>query len=404
MDLELSKRLKKSSKSKIVFLVIDGLGGTQKDKNGKTELEEAYTPNMDSLASEGTCGMHIPVKPGITPGSGPGHLGIFGYDPLKYQVGRGVLSALGINFNLKENDIAARGNFCTLDKQGKVTDRRAGRIPTKKNKELCEILNQIKLKEKDIEIFVKPVKEYRLLLALRGKKLSPDVEDTDPQEIGKKPLDPEPTSKEGGETAEIVSKFLTKVENRLKNQKTANMLLLRGFSKKPDWPEINDVYGLKTAAIAAYPMYKGVSRLIGMDVLETGQTYEDEFDTLEKNWNKYDFFYIHMKKSDSAGEDGDFRRKVKEIEKVDKLIPRLLNLKPDVLVITGDHSTPSALKYHSWHSVPFLLWSKRCRRDRVESFGETECIEKGGLDRCLPAKNLMPLAMAHADRLEKFGA
>jgi len=401
MDRALFKKLVKREKSKIVLLVIDGLGGLPMKSAGQTELEAARTPNLDLLAAQSVCGLHQPIAPGITPGSGPAHLALFGYDPLKYQVGRGVLSGLGIGFDLQANDVAARGNFCTVDVDGIVTDRRAGRIPTEKNQELCELLRQIELP--GIEVFVQPVKEYRFLLVLRGEGLSGELTDTDPLEVGEKPLDPQALSENANKTAELVKKFVDQARNILADQQPANMVLLRGFSKLPDWPLFEESFGLRAAAIAAYPMYRGVARLVGMDVLETGTDFKQEIGTLEEYWNDYDFFFLHMKPIDSAGEDGNYKRKTRLIQQVDTFMPRLLELEPDVLLVTGDHSTPSMLKYHGWHPVPVMLWSKYCRADSVKSFGERACMG-GGLGPRIPAVDLMPLVMANALRLDKFGA
>jgi len=400
MELEFIQRLKKPADTKIILLVMDGLGGLA-GENGLTGLEKANTPNLDKLAKEGVCGLHQPVASGITPGSGPSHLSLFGYDPIKYQVGRGVLAALGINFDIKNGDVAARGNFCTVDSQGKVTDRRAGRIPTDKNEELCKLLSKIKIE--GAEVFVETVKEHRFLLVLRGKDLPADIADTDPQATGKSPRPPESLSAKPNKTVELVKEFLNKAKKILSDQDAANMILLRGFSKHPSWPSMEEAFGLKSAAIACYPMYRGIAKLLGMSILETGETVSDELDTLEKNFNNYDFFYFHVKKTDSYGEDGNFKEKVKVIEQTDSQIPRLLKLKPDVVLVTGDHSTPCSLKSHSWHPVPALLWSKYCRRDAVEKFGERNCL-KGGLGPRIPATDLVPLALANALRLEKFGA
>jgi len=401
MDIDIIKPLVKPSKSKIVLVVMDGLGGLPRESDNCTELEAAHTPNLDRLAKKGICGLQQPVGPGMTPGSGPGHLGIFGYDPIKYKVGRGVLAALGIGFDLQPGDVAARGNFCTLDEDGAVVDRRAGRISTEKNQELCMLLKNITIP--GVEVFVETVKEHRFLLVLRGKNLSGNLIDTDPQEIGKKPFEPQGLSSEAASTAAFVSQFLEQVRTVLAQQHPANMVLLRGFSTRPHWPSMQDAFGLKSAAIAGYPMYKGVSKLVGMDILETGNTINDEFTTLEKHWNEYDFFYLHVKKTDSAGEDGDFDRKVSVIEETDRELPRLLNLNPDVIMVTGDHSTPSVMKAHSWHPVPVLLSSKLCRPDKVDQFGERACLS-GGLGNRFAAVDLMPLALAHAKRLEKYGA
>jgi len=328
-------------------------------------------------------------------------LSLFGYDPKKYEVGRGVLSALGVKFNLKPGDVAVRGNFCTIDKEGIITDRRAGRISTDRNTRLCEKMRKINVP--DADLFVETIKEHRFLLVLRGDKLSGEIEDTDPQEVGKKPLQAKALDGNAEKTSDIVNQFIDKAKTVLSDEDDANMILLRGFSQKPDWPVFRDVFKIKSAAIAAYPMYRGVAKLVGMDVLETGGSIEEEIETLKNNWEKFDFFYMHIKPTDSSGEDGDFKRKSKIIEEVDTHIPKIVDLIPDVLVVTGDHSTPALLGSHSWHPVPVLIWSKSCLPDNVDHFGERACMG-GGLGPRFPATDLMPLAMAHAMRLEKFGA
>ena len=401
MELSLLRHLKKASDSKILMVVLDGLGGMPLKPTGLTELEMANTPHLDALVFRGICGLHQPVGTGITPGSGPGHLALFGYDPLKYPVGRGVLGALGIGFDLKPDDVAARGNFCSVDDRGNITDRRAGRISTEECETLCRRLREIRLP--DAEIFIEPVRDYRFLLVIRGDGLDAEIKDTDPQETGKPPLPPQPRSGKAKRTAELVASFVKQAGEILSGQHPANMVLLRGFSKKPDLPLMNDVFGLKAVAIAVYPMYRGVSRLVGMDVIETGDSFEEAYETLKKAWDAYDFFYFHVKKIDSAGEDGNFDQKVSLIEAFDENVPLLMDLKPQVLIVTGDHSSPAKLKSHSWHPVPVLLWSPNCRTDGVTRFGEKHCID-GSLGPRFPAIELMPLALAHAMRLEKFGA
>ena len=401
MDLEFIKTLKKSADSKIVFLVVDGLGGLPEKSSGKTELETAKTPHLDALAKEGICGLHQPAGAGITPGSGPSHLALFGYDPVKYQIGRGVLSALGIDFDLKPEDIAARGNFCTVDEEGIVTDRRAGRISTEKNRQLCEMLSQIEVP--DVQIFVQTVKEHRFLLVFRGRDLNSEISDTDPQQTGKKSLEPESSSPEARKSIDAVNNFIDKAKAILSKQHPANMILLRGFAKLPQWPAFTDVFGLKAAAVAGYPMYRGLAKLLGMQILQTEPEIENELQTLTNHWSDFDFFYVHVKATDSAGEDGNFEKKVKVIEQVDAIIPKLRQLEPEVIVVTGDHSTPATMQYHSWHPVPVVLWSKYCRTDSVDKFDERTCVS-GGLGPNLLAVDLMPLAMANAGRLEKYGA
>ena len=397
---DLTRQLQKKNDSKIVLLVADGLGGLQQQPGGKTELETANTPNLDELAKRGTLGLSTPVLPGITPGSGPGHLGLFGYDPLKYQIGRGVLEALGIDFDLGPNDVAIRGNFCTLDEAGNISDRRAGRIGNEIGAPLCEKLNQIKIP--GIEVFVQHVKEYRLVVVFRGEGLGGDVYDTDPQAIGVPPLDPVAKDEGSAKTIEVAKEFLKQAREVLKDDAPANFLTLRGIAKKPPIPTFEDVYGTRAGAIAVYPMYRGLARLVSMDVLDAGQTLSDQCDRLEAAWDDYDFFFMHFKYTDSTGEDGNFDAKVQRTEELDAALPRITALDPTVLIVTGDHSTPSKMKSHSWHPVPTLIAADHCRYDGSSAFGEKEC-QVGGLGQ-FEAKYLMMLALAHAGRLEKFGA
>jgi 2,3-bisphosphoglycerate-independent phosphoglycerate mutase len=403
MDFDVIKSLVDGADhGKIVLLVMDGLGGLPMVPGGKTALEAANKPNMDKLAISSMMGLHQAIRPGITPGSGPAHLGLFGYDPLKYEVGRGALSALGIDFDLQKSDVAARGNFCTVDDKANVTDRRAGRIATEVTERLCKLLKE-KVSIPGVEVFLRPVKDYRFLLVLRGEGLSANINETDPGFTGVKALPAKAMDKDSEKTAEFVQEFVRQAEKVLKDEHPANSLLLRGFAQLPDWPKFPDIYDLKAIAIAMYPMYRGVAKLVGMDSPPAAHDYEEEIDMLEANWDKYDFFFVHFKRTDSYGEDGNFNAKVGEIEKVDRLLPRVLALDPSVLIITGDHSTPALMRSHSWHPVPVLFYGKVCRPDEVTTFGERACMQ-GGLGVRFPAYELMPLAMAHAGRLEKFGA
>jgi len=398
--LELLPGLLQKNRSKIVMLVADGLGGLPQQPGGKTELETARTPHLDELARRGICGLSIPVKPGITPGSGPGHLGLFGYDPLKYVIGRGALEATGIGFELQGNDVAVRANFCTLDAAGKITDRRAGRIPTEESAPLARRLRDVKIP--GVEVFVEPVKEHRFVVVFRAAGLGDKVHDTDPQETGVPPLQPKAMDAASQQTANIAAEFVTQATKLLASEKKANGLTLRGFAARPALPSYEQVYGLKAAAIAVYPMYKGLARLVGMDLVGQAQTLSDQMEMLHANYAKYDFFFIHFKYTDSTGEDGNFDAKVKRIEELDAVLPKITQLKPEVLIVTGDHSTPSMLKSHSWHGVPTVLAADHCRTDACQSFGESECV-RGGLGQ-FEAKNLMTLALANAGRLGKYGA
>jgi len=397
---DLLRELQLKNNSKIVLLVADGLGGLPVTPGGQTELETAKTPNLDALATRGVLGLSTPVLPGITPGSGPGHLGLFGYDPLEFRIGRGVLEALGIDFDLGSDDVAIRGNFCTVDASGKITDRRAGRIASDIGKKLCEKLDKIQIP--GVEIFVRPVKEYRLVIVIRGKGLGGSVNDTDPQKTGVAPLEPQGRDAASQKTAEIAKQFLAKAKEVLKDDHPANFFTLRSIDKRPAIPTFEEVYGLKAGAIAVYPMYRGLARLVNMQVLDAGQTLADQCTRLEQAWNDFDFFFMHYKYTDSTGEDGNFAAKVERIEQLDAALPRIAALQPDVLVVTGDHSTPSKLKSHSWHPVPTLLVADSCRPDACTKFGEANCLQ-GGLGQ-FQAKYLMTLAMAHAGRLEKYGA
>lgn len=399
-DLEFIKAISRHSPSKIVLLVLDGLGGLPNPETGKTELETARTPNLNQLAAKGICGLIDLVGPGITPGSAPGHLALFGYDPVNCIIGRGVVEAVGIDFDLQPGDIAARGNFCTVDEAGLVTDRRAGRISTEQCTELCRLLDGLVID--NVKLLVRPVREHRFVVIFRGDDLSPEVSDSDPQQTGVIPKTVTAKHAIALRLANVVTQFITKAKVTLAEHYPANMALLRGFSRYPQLPTMGEVYKLKPAAIASYPMYRGLAKLVGMDTLKTGEGIEDELATLKNNYANYDFFFLHVKGTDSAGEDGDFDRKVTIIEQVDKLLPQILSVEPDVIIVTGDHSTPAILKGHSWHPVPILLYSKWCRPDGVSEFSESACI-LGGLGR-FPAKQIMPLALANALKLTKFGA
>lgn len=400
--MELLAKLAVPEETKMVMLIMDGLGGLPHPETGLTELETAVKPNLDRIAGESICGLTHAILPGVTPGSGPAHLAIFGYDPLQYDIERGVLSALGIGVPLGKDDVAARVNFCTVE-GGIITDRRAGRISTEKNAELCELLAGISLD--GIEYTIQPEREHRAALVFRGPGLSDKLTDSDPQRTGLAPLAVQPSTKndpEAARTAQIVNSFLEAAAERLKDHHPANMLLTRGFSKLPDIPLMTDLYRIRAAAIAVYPMYRGLAQAVGMDVLPPADDFAGELRTLAEHWDDFDYFFVHYKNTDSRGEDGDFERKVAAIEAADAELPALLELRPDVLAITGDHSTPAGLGMHSWHPNPFMLHARWERRDAVASFGETVCLQ-GGLG-IFPATDIMGLMLANALRLNKYGA
>ena len=403
MNLDLMRELSVKTGSKILLLVIDGLGGLPVEgSGGKTELEAASTPNLDSLAALSDLGLSRPVAAGVSPGSGPGHLALFGYDPIRFPVGRGVLSALGVGFELGENDLAARINFATKDPSGKISDRRAGRISNEEAEPLVGLLNE-NVDLGGVETFVTHEKEHRAVVVFRGEGLSDALADTDPQRTGLEPLPVKPTdgSPEAEKSASLANAFVEQADGILEDRHPANTVLLRGFGMHPNLPSFEKVYELEAAAIASYPMYKGLARLAGIEVLKEGEGISGEFETLEQNWDAHDFFFLHVKPTDAAGEDGDFGRKSGIIEEVDAQIPAVLDLGPDAFAITGDHATPARLKSHSWHGVPFLLHSPYTLPS-AESFGERPCA--GGTLGAFPAEEIMGYLMGHALKLNRYGA
>jgi 2,3-bisphosphoglycerate-independent phosphoglycerate mutase len=390
-------------KTKILLCVLDGLGDIPGPGRSETPLEAANKPNLDALATNGACGLFTPVAAGVTPGSGPGHLALFGYNPIEYQVGRGVLSALGIDFELKPGDVAARFNFCSLDSSGKISDRRAGRIATDVNRRLVEELRTGVKPPKGVKLFWETESEHRGLLVLRGKGLKDQLSDTDPQELGKQPLSVKALGRTAAVTAKHANQIVGQALRVLKNEHPANGILLRGFASLPKWPMFGERFGVRAYAVAKYPMYRGVTRLVGMTIGPKYDSLSEAPALLRQAWNDYDYFFLHFKDTDKAGEDGDFEKKKAAVETFDAIVPALLELKPDVIAVTGDHSTPVAMKQHSWHPVPVLLYAaSTVRPDSVALFGERSAIA-GGLGQ-RPMHELMSLLLAHAERLTKFGA
>jgi 2,3-bisphosphoglycerate-independent phosphoglycerate mutase len=397
------RELSVSTDSKIVLLVLDGLGGLPIDPFGRTELEAANTPNLDALAARSDLGLSRPVAAGVSPGSGPGHLALFGYGPLEYEVGRGVLSALGIGFELGENDLAARINFATKDESGKISDRRAGRIASSDAAKLVDLLNE-NVELDGAEVFVTHEKDHRAVVVFRAEGLSDALSDSDPQRVGLEPLSVEPTNgaeEEAERSAKLANAFIEEANRILADQHPANTVLLRGFGMHPALPKFDEIYELNAAAIASYPMYKGLARLAGMEVLKEGEGIAGEFETLRSSWSSHNFFFVHIKATDAAGEDGDFERKSAVVQEVDALLPDLLELGPAALAVTGDHATPAKMESHSWHGVPFLL-SSEYTLPTAESFGERVCA--GGTLGVFPAEEIMGLLMGHALKLNRYGA
>ncbi|MCS7224329.1 MAG: 2,3-bisphosphoglycerate-independent phosphoglycerate mutase [Armatimonadetes bacterium] len=407
---DLIENLSQESDSKIVLVVLDGLGGLPVlELGGKTELEAANTPHLDDLARRSSLGLVEPVLPGIAPGSSAGHFGLFGYDPLKYFVGRGVLEALGIGFELAEGDIAVRANFATADfSSGRpvITDRRAGRPPQSETERLCDKLSRSIQQIGDVSIIIRPVKEHRFLVVLRGDGLGDGVRDTDPEGVGRPPLDPQPDpdTPQNRKTASVAKELIALASQVLADEEKANYVLLRGFSLRPSWTPFHKRYRLKGCAIATYPMYRGLARLVGMTVLDLeGSTLVDQICCLKEWWGQFDFYFLHIKATDARGEDGNFTAKMKAIEEFDGVVPELLSLNPTVLAITGDHSTPATYRAHSWHPVPLLLFSPWVMPvPSVEGFGERDCL-KGSIG-IIPSRHLMSLLLAHSGRLKRYQA
>ncbi len=395
--------------TRIVLLVLDGVGDLPDAAHGgRTPLEAARTPHLDALTPRAALGRLMPVATGITPGSGPGHLALFGYDPVTTRVGRGVLEALGVGMELRDGDVAARANFCTLDASGIVTDRRAGRIDGATCARLVEALAREGSRIEDVEVMLKAGKGHRFVAVLRGPGLAGDVSDADPHREGSaippaRPLaDSAPGNAGAEKTARVVNAFVARAAERLRGEPAANAVLMRGLSARPTLPGYRERFRLRAAAIAAYPMYRGVAQLAGMDVFPVGERVSDAFAAAAKHWSDFDFFFIHIKGTDMAGEDGDFAAKVAAIEEVDRALPELLALSPDVLCVTGDHSTPVAVRGHSWHPVPALVHARWCGADAASRFHEGTC--RAGSLGVLPSRDLMALLLANAGRLDKYGA
>jgi len=404
MSFDLSQ-LARPAQTRILMVVADGLGGYADAAHG-TELEEASTPNLDRLVAGGVAGLVDPVGPGITPGSGPGHLGLFGYDPAKFELGRGALSAAGVDFKLAPGDVAARANLATIDEVGLVIDRRAGRIPDPEAREVVAELERT-VRIDGVEVDFVHEAQHRVLVVLKGAGrrpagLDPRVSDTDPQAVGVPPLVATPLVPEAEHTAEVIAELERQVRLALAGRRQGNCLLLRGFDSHRELPTLQQRHGLNPAAVAVYPMYRGIASLVGMEVLGRPASLEAQLVLLGDNWRRFDYFFFHHKGADSAGEDGNFDAKVAAIEALDGAIPEMVSLNPDVLIVTGDHATPSQMAAHSWHPVPVLMSGARVGRDDVERFGERWCVQ-GGLGR-RPSAELMPLALAAAGRLAKYGA
>jgi 2,3-bisphosphoglycerate-independent phosphoglycerate mutase len=407
MNLDaLYSELTLKTNAKLVLLVLDGLGDlATREQGNATPLDAAATPNLDALAKDSAQGRMIPVAPGITPGSGPGHLGLFGYDPLEFQVGRGVIEALGLGLELRAGDVAARANFCTVDEKGIVTDRRAGRIDTSVCEELCALLSEKVKKIGDTQVIIKPGKGHRFVVLFRGKGLEGPLTDADPHREGLavpkvQPLNPK--SAKAKKAAKLVADFYKAALPVISKKKPANGFLLRGIAHQPHIPTFHARYSLRPGCIAVYPMYKGLAQLVGMAKLEGPQTIAEQFERYLAEYDNYDYFFIHFKYTDMYGEDGNFDAKRKAIEEVDAALPILLRKKPDVLAVTGDHSTPCPIKGHSWHPQPVLLHSAVSGSDKLDRFTETEA-NKGSLG-VFDAKHLIRLMQANAKMFDKFGA
>lgn len=407
---ELYSRLARPSDGRMLLLVLDGLGDVRTAAQPETALERARTPNLDELARRSSLGRTLPVAYGVTPGSGPGHLALFGYDPLSPEadIGRGALEAMGMGIDVAPGDVVARGNFATADAAGNLTDRRAGRIPTAEGLRLCAAINAHLATAPSVpgltaQVF--PGEGYRFVLRLRGPGLSADLEDTDPQLLGVPPLPPKASGSSAGLMVERLAKILPTIGAALIREPRANRFLLRGFASLPHLPSLDTLYGLDAECFAGYPLYRGVSKAVGMTVADCGKSVAETFSAAAAGFGARDFTFVHVKGTDQAGEDGNLAAKAAVIEEVDRELPKLLaalDVEKDVIAITGDHSTPAPMKAHSWHPVPVLLAAPHAFADGLPRFTEATTIH--GHLGTFPAMNLLGLMLAHAGRLEKFGA
>jgi len=390
------------AKGKIVMLIFDGLGGVPHPDTGMTELEAAAIPHLDAIASRSACGLMTMVAPGITPGSGPGHMSLFGYDPVATTVGRGVLEALGVGHHQAPDELSARGNFATMDPDGGIiTDRRGGPPSQDRNGELVERLNKM-VKVPGFEVKFISGKEHRFVFVLKGPGLEDHLTETDPQVTGVPAHAVKALSSGSARAAEAVKLAIESINRALADMAPQNTVLLRGFGSLPKVEPFSVRYGLKAAAIATYPMYRGIASLVGMDVLDTGPTFPDQVAVLKDHWDSYDFFFIHVKGTDAAGHKGDFNAKAGVLTQCDRLVPEIESLDPTVFIVTGDHSTPTALKDHSFHPVPVLIQASTAIPTGTAAFTEAECSR--GILSVFPGRKLMQLALAYAGRLKKFGA
>ena len=397
-------RLAHENDSRLVLLVVDGVGDLRTTDQPQTALEAANLPNLDALASKSALGRVVPVATGITPGSGPGHLSLFGYDPTEPQadIGRGVLEALGLGLEVKPGEVAVRCNFATADAEGNLTDRRAGRIPSSECRRLCEKMRSAVADFTDIQVQVEPGEEHRFVLILRGEDLSAALADTDPQETGVPPLEPRALTTEASGSVDRISTLIATMERAIADEPQANRVLLRGFSELPALPSLAELHKVRCGAFAGYPLYRGVAAACGMEVIPCGKEFGQILTKVEEHWDRFDLFFLHVKQTDKAGEDGDLARKIEVLERVDEELPRLLALEPTVMAITGDHSTPAPIAAHSWHPVPLLLHGPFCFVDTQQEFTETAAV--AGHLGTLPSRELMGLMLANAGRLAKFGA
>lgn len=402
--LELLSRLAQPNTTKIVLLVLDGVGDLATPAQPHTALQKARTPHLDALAARSSLGRIVPVATGITPGSGPGHLALFGYDPREpqFDIGRGILEALGLGLALRPGDVAARGNFATAAATGELTDRRAGRIPTAECVRVCEKINSALESITDATVRVVPGEAHRFVLLLSGEGLEAALDDTDPQQLGVPPLAARETAPGGARAAALVRRAVALMEGAIADEPKANRVLLRGFSQLPHLPQLPALYKMRCGAFAGYPLYRGVASACGMEVVPCGKRIGEILDRVAERWQDFDLFFLHVKQTDQAGEDGNLDAKAAAIEEVDALLPRLLALAPDVVAVTGDHSTPAPMAAHSFHPVPLLLASPLAFVDETTAFDEQQAI-RGHLGT-FASRELMGLLLAHAGRLEKFGA
>ncbi|MCK4443355.1 MAG: 2,3-bisphosphoglycerate-independent phosphoglycerate mutase [Thermoplasmata archaeon] len=405
---------------KILLIILDGMADRPVAVLGsKTPLQAANTPNMDWFAKNGMCGQMDPIAPGVRPGSDTSHLAILGYNPHEVYTGRGPFEAAGVGLPMEHGDIAFRCNFGTIDADGTVRDRRAGRI-RKGTSEIARDLDGMPIE--GVKVIFKEATEHRAVLILRGDGLSPKVTDVDPHAVGVKYHECEALEPEAGRTAEIVNEFVERSREILADHEVnkkrlkegdfpANIILPRGSGVFPHLDSLEERFGIRSAAICGVTLIKGICRVAGMKILDVdGATGGLDTDMIAKGkaaieaLESYDFVFLNVKAPDICGHDGDPEGKVKVAERLDMMMSFIRKeLRNDVIMaVTSDHSTPVSVRDHAGDSVPLIVYGKDIRVDEVSSYDEIS-VTKGILGR-IRGSDLIHILLDQSGRAEKFGS